>query len=159
MAFWASRARQGGREVTSPLGPWTTMARPRVQLWDPHHGTDSGTLEHSQLMESHQADWGLEYRIARAWGNWVWAAVRQEGQGDTWVPPAASQSTETETEPSQRNTGTGQHTVPACGNSQGGRQEIVRYKMIYSEVDQTLEQVPREVMQSPSLEVQKAHLD
>lgn len=153
-----------GREATSPLGPWEYNGQPRVQLWDPHHRTDMGTLEHGQLMETHQADWVFEFRTHRHWGNWLWAALGQEGQGDTRLPPAASQQQSTETtepDPSQRNTGTGQHTLPACGNSQARRQEIVRFKdkVIYSEVDQTLVQVAREVVQSPSLEMQKAHLD
>lgn len=51
-------------------------------------------------------------------------------------------------------------TTHCSSNSQAGRQEIARYKgkVIYSEVAQTLEQVCREAVQSPCLEIQKAHL-
>lgn len=94
-------------------------------------------------------------------GGTALGSLEREGQGDTWLAPAASQHRARPFSEEHWDRTQGQdNTAPICGSSQAGRQEIVGYKdkIIYSEVDQTLEQVHREVMQSPSVEIQKAHL-
>lgn len=140
-------------EVTSPLGPWKTTPRAHVQLWDPHQRSrHTGPGRLTKLME---------HRTFRAWGNGSGQPWHQkdEGMAPAWhLQPPSSQAQRHWARPFGE-----EHrdrTTHCSSNRQAGRQEIARYKskVIYSEVAQTLEQVPREAVQSPFLEIQKAHL-